>query len=281
MKSQLLLSTFLFIVTLSFAQKVIPLHKQRPTFITTSVGVNIASFKDGATSPLRYTGIGRRFCVGTLRFDSTREVASAISLNNGNFVSTVGKEVTQSKVNTLFLNYGRLYQVKALCTPRINMKLGVVADITGNLRVNESLQNNGIGIEMFNTLFAAAKATTDVSRKIEKRKKFLFIKYTLQPRKRSLSYQLNMAVMNNTLRNGYAYSNASSISNNSQLFYQYEYNVFSGYRMQSYLHYDLYYANQNAIRLSYMWDAYRSGGALPKFEMAHHFISVSLLFNIK
>ena len=60
---------------------------------------------------------------------------------------------------------------------------------------------------------------------------------------------------------------------------EFEFKVFSGYRLGSRLDYTHYLSNKNAIQLSYIWDAYATGGELDPFQMAHHILSLNLFFN--
>ncbi len=85
--------------------------------------------------------------------------------------------------------------------------------------------------------------------------------------------------MNSSFRNGFIYSGQSQVLNDAKNFDGYVYKVFSGFRMGSQLDYTRYLKNKNAFQISYLWDAYRTGGQLDKFEMAHHTLRFSLQFN--
>jgi hypothetical protein len=154
-------------------------------------------------------------------------------------------------------------------------------DLSGNLRVNPSLQNNAGGLEIFNTLFASARISRDVSRLEEKKTKILWlIPWRRIPRRRTLSFQLNAALMNNNYRNGYIYSNHANITNKPNIVYNYNFNAFSGYRLNTALEYSIFLSNGNAFRYSWNWDALRSGEQFNRFEMGHHAFQLAFLFHL-
>lgn len=197
----------------------------------------------------------------------------------GNYVSSFNNHTATSNVKTLSVSYSKLYQLNKLGSEKLNIKIGGLFNATGNVRINEALQNNAAGIEMFPTLFGSVKITKDISRKVSKNKKILFVKYKLKQKNRDLAFNLNIGLVNSSYRNGYAYSGQSGILNESQVLDGYEFKVFSGFRMSSALNYTVSLRNKNEIQLSYLLDAYKTGGDLDKFEMAHHTIKISLLFN--
>ena len=111
------------------------------------------------------------------------------------------------------------------------MKVGGQLSNSFHIRNNPSFQNNATGLEVFSTLFASGKLSWNISNKEKKRAKFLFIPMNFKPRKRELSFRVNLAVMNNTYRNGYAYNNNSAITNDPDVFDDYQLKIFSGYRL--------------------------------------------------
>ncbi len=247
-------------------------------FIQVGAGFDNAYFTDFATSALPYSTSAMRFDLAFLRSSARRETKMYFGFSSATFKLVADQQTFGSTVNTPYLAYTRLYQVPLKLGEKWNFKLGASLDITGNMRMNPGLQNNAFGLEMFNTLFGSAKMSYDISRKKEKQGRFLLISYHLKPKTRILSYQLNLPLMNNTYRNGYAYTNASTISNQTRLTDGYQYHAFSGFRMSSALHYDLYYPNGNILRLGYHWDAYRTAGDFDRFQMAHHYFQLALLF---
>jgi hypothetical protein len=236
-------------------------------------------FRDFATSPLFYEGSPMQYSLAWAKDEGKMERRLSLKYQSGTFKPELEKVKTPSTVSTIYLQYSRLWYLASW--KKTDLRLGGMLDIGGNLRINPSLQNNAGGLEIFNTLFLSAKASRDVSRLNEKSGKFLFLfKYRRVPRRRTLSFQLNAALMNNSIRNGYIYSNQANITNKPNIFYNYQFNTFSGYRLNTALEYSIFLSNGNAIRYSWNWDAFQSGEKFNRLEMAHHAFQVSFLFQI-
>ncbi len=255
-------------------------RKKRPAYIEIGTGSNYCKFRDFATSPLFYSGTGIVMSVSRIKKDEIRESNFGIMYSGGK--PTTKDESYAVSLKNIFINYTQLYQIKKLSNEKWNFKVGGTFNSSMDLRINESLQNNAVGYEGFFTLFGSAKLSRDLSRKKTKNYKLWFIKINLEPRERKLSYQFNLGLMNNTLRNGYAYSGQSGIINDSKILDGYQFQSFSGYRLSSQLDYRLSLRkNRNAIIFSYLWDAYKTGGDLDKMEAANHIFKFVLLFNTK
>jgi hypothetical protein len=255
------------------------LRKQRPVYLGITAGLSSAGFRDFATSPLMYKGLPTYFSLARLRSGPERESEIGVSYSIGNYLSVVNSHAAGSTVNTLSLFYSQLYRLNFLNPDKWNVKVGGLVDATGNTRVNSSLQNNGFGIEFIPTVFGSVKVARDLSRREAKNKKFLFVRYQLNPREMNAALRLNVGVLNSSFRNGYAYTRHSSVLNEDEIFDDYEFNVFSGARLSSGVDYTYKLKNKNAVQFSYLWDAYRTGGELDRFEMVQHVFKVSLLFN--
>lgn len=268
-------------------------RKARTTYYSVGTGVNFIKFRDYATSPLFYSGMANTVMLSKLRQDDKRESqfgGTFLSAGTSNIIP-VGKLTAKVEDEIVgsssFMNanlfYTQLYQIpiSSLNPEKWNLKVGGTIMSNWTLRRNEALQNNALGFEGINTLFASTKITRDISRKKEVQKKFLFIKYKLKPKKRFLSYQLNLGLINSTFRNGFAYLNQSGIVSDAGVFDAYVFKVFSGYRINSALESKTYLKNGNAIALGYQWDALWTGGELDQFQMAQHIISFSFHFNTK
>lgn len=253
-------------------------RKGRSSFLTIGAGLNRSWFRDYATAPLIYNGTPIRFSLGHSRQDFVREVELRLDYSRGRYLAIVNDNGAASSVNSLFLTYERLYGIDIENAPKWNLKAGGVAQLTGNVRENGSLLNNGFGMEFMANLSGAGKVTRDLSRKELKEKKFLFIRYKLKPRQRTLSYQLNLGLVNSTFRNGFIYNNQSGVINEDNLTAGYEYKVLSGFRIGSELNYTIFTQRGNAVQFSYLWDAYQTGGQYDRFQMGNHFLRFSLLF---
>ncbi|WP_146052726.1 hypothetical protein [Aquimarina sp. I32.4] len=285
-KKNKIINLLLFFVSLtSISQTETPtlskkeLRKNTPAYIGISAGLGPSNFRDFATSPLFYKGTSKYLSLSYLKANSKRESEIGLSYSFGQFHNKFNNHSEFSTVKSVSLFYSRLYQIRKLSSQKLNIKAGGLLSTSGNFRVNEALLNNQIGFELIPTLFGSVKLEKDVSRKKEKNKKFLFIKYKLKPRTKNLAFRLNVGLINSSFRNGYAYSGQSSLLNDPVLFDDYQFKIFSGYRVNSALDYTISLKNKNAIQFSYLWDAYKTGGDLDKFEMANHTLKFTLLFN--
>lgn len=252
--------------------------KVRPGYLLLSGGVNLSNFRDFATSPLFYYGTSIYGEIGFLKKDAKREVDLGASYSYGKNTSLVDNNYAVSQVQSFFGYYSRLYQIPSWSDSTWNFKAGGMINLAGNYRYNARLQNNGEGYEGVANILASMKVERDLTRTQHKDKKFLFIKYHQNPRKMNLGFRLNVGLINSSFRNGYVYAGQSSVINDPKIFSGYEFKMFSGFRMSSALDYTIFLNNQNAVRFSYVWDAYKTGGDLDKFEMASHVFKFTLLF---
>lgn len=285
-RMKIMIISLLFIPLSGFAQEDEPLtKKEKRKNRTTYRGMNylslgVGSFRDFATSPLTYSGISLTSGGFKLKIDEERETKWGLPITVGFFGTSINDHTSSSTLISFSPYYSKLYQLKSLSSENLNVKVGGMLQATMNLRTNIDLSNNGVGLEIIPTLFGSVQGTWDVSRRIDKDKKFLFFKFKALKRKKSLAFRLNTGLINASYRNGFAYSGQSFLLNDPQAFDGYEFKVFSGFRMSSSLDYTLYSRKTtNAVQISYVWDALRTGGDLDKFEMAQHAIRFTLLFN--
>ncbi len=253
----------------------------RPAYIDIAAGLNISSFRDFATSPLTYSGKPFYTSLAHIDWDEKRESHIMLSYSFGKYENNFNQHISESRVHTVSINYLELFELKKLSSSRVNFKWGAQLNSTANIRKNEDLFNNSDGVDVISTLFGSAKATLDLSRTGEKQKMFLFINYTAQKRKRSLSYTFNVGIVNSSFRNGFAYTSPSAPLNDDDFFAGYDLQLFKGFRLNSALNYTVYLHNKNAFQFSYIWDAYSTGGHHDNFEMTAHILKFSLLFGLK
>ena len=253
----------------------------RPVFLNIAVGLNISSFRDFATSALIYSGKPIYTALSHLDMDERRESHFTLSYSFGKYASSFNQHASESKVNTFSFNYLELFQLKNISSYKLNIKIGGQVNATVNHRENTELFNNSEGVDIISTLFGSAKATLDLSRTEEENRKFLFFKFKAHRRKKTLSYTMNVGIMNSSYRNGFAYTSPSAPLNDDDFFAGYELQLFKGFRLNSALDYTVYLHNKNAIQFSYIWDAYRTGGHHDNFEMSAHILKLSLLFGLK
>ncbi|MFA8434950.1 MAG: hypothetical protein ACEPOZ_10585 [Marinifilaceae bacterium] len=280
MKRKLVVIMGLLVSMFSYGQsKFVADNLEDGKFIKVGAGFNKIKFRDMATSPLFYEGSLKHFDLGFVKCKEGKERELNFSFSTGKAGNTTNKHSSLSTVSIYNLNYSKLYPVWN--KDKWNFKAGGELSNTFHMRSNPSFQNNATGIEVVSTLFASGKISWDISNKKRKRARLLFIPMNFRPRKRDLSFQMKMAVMNNTYRNGYAYINNSDVINNPSVWDDYQFKMFSGYRIGTEMNYTVTLENSNAIRLGYEFDAYRTGGDLDKFAMANHVLKIALLFKTK
>ena len=257
------------------------IRKNRPAYIALGIGLNQNTFRDFATSPLYYSGIIPSYSVGYKKSDVKREGLIDLHYTAGSQKYKVVENDTKTKFWSLTFNYNKLYQIKKWSNDKWNFKTGGALQITNNFRINELLENNAYGYEGFLNILFSNKVTRDITRTRAINKSFWIFHYNRKPRKREISYQLNLGVCNNYVRNGYIYLGQSDVVNNFHLLDNYQAGIFKGYRVNSALNYTLYLKNNNAFQVSYLWDALSTAGKYDRFDMASHRIQFSLLFNLK
>lgn len=251
------------------------------TDIKFTFGTNSANFRDFATSPLTYYGSGLYFSIGRRKYNQKVEKDIALDYFSGSLKNTTNRHSSISEIKTISLLYSKQYKIEKWSNAKWTIKVGGEINMTGNLRTNPSLQNNSVGIEVIPTFFGTIKASTDISNTVIKHKRLLFFKYKIPIRTRQLSYKLNVGLINASYRNGYAYLGQSAVLNDTKVFDDYQFDMFSGYRIGSEFDYTVTLKNQNKIQFSYLWSAYKTGGKFDRFEMAEHTFKISYLFNKK
>lgn len=254
-------------------------RKERPNYIGITLGLGSASLRDFATSPLIYNGIPFYISLSNTKFDEKRETEYGFSTSFGNYNSNYNNHSAISKAYTFSLFYSQLYQLNKWSSEKWNVKIGGMINTTANLRVNPSFFNNSLGYEIFPTLFGSIKFARDISRNKPKYRKFMFIKYKLKPITRNLAFKFNVGLINSEYRNGFVYKGQSVILNEPKVFDDYQFKIFSGFRISTVLDYTVALNNKNRIQFSYLWNAYKTGGDINKFELAQHMLKFTLLFN--
>ncbi len=255
--------------------------ENRAVYLKLSSGIGLSMYRDFATSPLPYAGILITSDFSRLRTGFNKETILHAGYFLGMYNSYYNDHINPSTGMGFSQSYGMMYRVSNTSSKDINVKVGGMLKSLFIVRINPGLMNNGYGYEWLPTLFGSAKITFDVSRKQAKEKDFLIWKYKLKPRKRAISYQLNIGIVNAALRNGLTYLGQSVAVNNFQLFDNYKFTLFSGLRFQSSLSYTIHLHNKNAIALSYDWEALTAENDFSLFEMSFHVLKFAFLFNTK
>lgn len=251
-----------------------------------SIGLTSPLYRDFATSPLFYRGLGINLNTAWLRRNDKRERIFRIDLG----FSALKPRVPKSKLiqpgglayyGNLTLYYHQLWKIEALSNEKFNMKVGGALNITQNVRANPALQNNAMGLENLSNLMASAQVTMDISRKTPKEYK----RFTLKPVKRELRLLVNVGVLNFNYRPGYAYTYDSEMNGTKSrpvawAFSNYKLTL-NGWRINTELEFIKYLPNGNARAWSYVWEAAHAKGRYEPFQMASHRIQYTLYFHSK
>lgn len=251
-----------------------------------SIGLTSPLYRDFATSPLFYRGLGINLNTAWLRRNDKRERIFRIDLG----FSALKPRVPKSKLiqpgglayyGNLTLYYHQLWKIEALSNEKFNMKVGGALNITQNVRANPALQNNAMGLENLSNLMASAQVTMDISRKTLKEYK----RFTLKPVKRELRLLVNVGVLNFNYRPGYAYTYDSEMNGTKSrpvawAFSNYKLTL-NGWRINTELEFIKYLPNGNARAWSYVWEAAHAKGRYEPFQMASHRIQYTLYFHSK
>lgn len=256
---------------------------KRPAYWQIGTGSSLITLRDFAVSPLFYEGLAARTDFEFVRKDQAVERSLYFSNHIGNLVNKYNKTGINLFVG-VDLGYFRLYQIKKLSNPNWNTKIGGNLLTTTNIRFNPSFGNNSLAVENISNLMFSAKVTRDVSRKKAKEIQFLFFKKQLQPQKRELSYLLDVGLLNMNFRPGYSYRYLPAVEKNDALaniFSDYQFSIFNGYRLKARLDYTLYLPNGNATQFSYVFDAYQATGKFEPLQYAQHSLRFSILFKHK
>lgn len=277
----LTLTILTFSASYTFSQDSKDKNSSRPKYLEIGIQNGYSYHRDLATSPVFYRGATSGTNVHYHRFDSSRDSRFGATLYSGTQRFSVRNESAQSRFTTIQIDISELYAIEKYSQGKYKFKVGGSLMGNFNLRSDPALQNASFGYEVVYNLMGSAKVSRDVSRNREKSGKFLWlIPYNWKPRKRLLSYQLSLGVFNSNVRNGYAYVNQSGLTNQFPIFADYENNLFSGFRMNAVFRYSIYLNNGNALRFSYIWDAYTTGGEVDQFEIANHLFGAALLFDL-
>jgi hypothetical protein len=253
-------------------------------------GINIPTYRDFATSPLFYSGVGLQVQTAWIKRSDLRERSFDVSFGYNAMSARVPRNdyiqpAAGSTLLQLNLRYIRMWKLNALSSEKNNIKVGFVVHVTQDFRSNPSLLNNAYGFENITNMMASGQITRDISRKEARKINLLLFKPTLKPVKRDLRFQFNAGIFNFNYRPGYAYSYVGEIegtetSSMSDILGDYTWSL-NGWRVNTQLEYITYLPNGNARSWSYVWDAANAPGSYEAFQMASHQIRYTYYFQTK
>lgn len=255
-----------------------------------SPGITHPVYRDFATSPLFFRGVGFNLALAWSKQSETRSRIFQIE-TAGALMSpkTPESEYIQSGGRSLFWQFNVFYQemwkLGKMSNATYNTKVGGRLMTTQNIRVNKALQNNTMGLESIYNLMASAQVTRDISREKEKEINLLLFQPVLKPVKRKLRFLLNVGVLNVNYRPGYAYAYDSELNGTETgpvkwAFDSYRWSL-NGWRIETQLEFIKFLSNGNAKSWSYVWRAAHVPGKHEAFQMASHQLRFTLFFNTK
>jgi len=263
------LSTFLLAQEAQKSITTDTLHEAEKTIYREvgGLGIGIIRFRDYATSPLIYEGIGLNLSRAKVKIDPKKEIRSSINFTIGNTFNSVvqpqsdiERERHLSSVNAFDLRYSRLYTLGRNSRTNTAFKIGGAFDLQTIVRINPSLGNNGRGIDIFPTVFASFKM-------VQRQFAPILLRKNKPPRKQDFAIRLDVGLLNANVRNGYAYTIHAPFYNDGNPFDGYAINWFSGFRIGGTFDYVLYSkSNKNAVKFSYKVDAMRTGQENDRFS---------------
>lgn len=267
--------TLLLVYNFTFAQNIDLKINTESKYLNFIFSGGIGHFMDQATSPLRYSGLNIGAGIGKLNYSEKKQTNFEAQYSIGYFIPSNGQ--SNSLVNEIELKYNYLRKVP-IKNNKFKFFLGAEFNSFTDIRVNERLMNNSLGFESFATLFLSGKMSKDISRNDYKELNLLVFNIKLPPRKMNISLKQNVSVVNSTFRNHFIYLNHSFIVNENNIFDNYEYKLFSGFRISTQINYTHYLRNCNAIRVSYKWQAMQTAKLPHRFDFAYHKLMLSFLF---
>jgi len=248
-------------------------------YTTLSFGLTNPIYRDFATSPLFYNGIGLESSSASLKRSDARErifefgfgiSAQLARVPQSNYIQS-GSISGYGKFD---IYYQQSWTLEALSDAKNNTKIGGAINITQNIRANPGLQNNAIGLENISNLMASAQWTRDISRTEVKQLNLWLFKPTLKPVKRELRFLLNVGMLNFNYRPGYAYSYDSELNGMDTSPIQWALSNYkwslNGWRLKTELEFLKYLSNGNVKGWSYVWEAAHAPGKFEAFQMASH-----------
>jgi hypothetical protein len=289
----LLLLFFIIGSFLSFSQESDNLKKPENNspinlYALFSIGITNPIYRDFATSPLFYEGIGIEISRTWMKRSEERErifgIGFGISFQTARIPeSDFIQPGSIAGFGKFDLFYQELWKLDILSDNKNNTKIGGAILTTQNVRGNPDLQNNTLGLENISNIMASAQWTRDITRTETKQLNFWIWKPNLNPVKRDLRFLLNVGVLNFNYRPGYAYAYDSELIGMETnpvewAFSNYKWSM-NGWRIKTHLEYIKYLPKGNARSWSYVWEAAHTPGKFEDFQMASHQLRYTIYFN--
>jgi hypothetical protein len=214
-------------------------------------GGSSALYRDFATSPLFYSGL-----LGHYRMDHWKRTKKTDRLflsqfSGGQLEQLYNGVYNQATYFAATVSYQFMYQLPWWNNPKQRWLLGLMAETSGNVRLNQSLLNNSTGFEMFSNVYVSAGWRRDISRKQDWNWNIGKKSIHLPKRRKELFWDVHIGAFNRTYRNGFAYIYDDPETFTNRFYPSYQWHA-GGYRLQSRLTYQWYKLNNNGYGFSYI-----------------------------
>jgi len=268
------------------AQEDLPILRKQ---FHTGFSLNSVIFRDFATSPLFYSGMGIAAHLGVQKDHNRWTYQWQTALRWANTTAKIpASTYYQSASGATFLQgdlrYSYLRKMKTLQSP-YQLLLGAALHNNFNIRLNPQLQNAAFGLEAFINLLFAAQVSKSFSRSEDKIYNLGLFTYRAKAQQSALSFRLDLGLVNLNYRPGYAYLSDSEVNGTniglSYVFDAHQWKL-NGARMETTLAYQRQQnSNQNGAKWAYHWEIIHAPGAFESFQMAIHQFSYTLLIHRK
>ncbi len=257
-------------------------------YFTPSMGGVHATYRDFATSPLFYSGMGGQLGLGHLwlndRCEYTFELETSLAQTLAQAPRSSYFQTFNSALFFNFSSYGHyLRNLPKSNDSRFSFLVGGSVRSDANVRFNERLGNASGGLEALANVAAAGKVMYDASRRQAKTLNLKFKTFELKPVKRQLDFRLNAGMLNFNYRPGYSYVHDSELDGDNSsglgwLLSEHRWKL-NGWRLSTALGFTRYRSNGHAVRVEYRWDAVHAPGRYESFQMAAHNLRLVFMFN--
>lgn len=253
-----------------------------------SPGFTSFSYRDFATSPLFYSGVGIRAAVGyEIKTDQHEHLIDVDYIIGAAFaqnpLSVTAGNSTLAIMNTSNLYYHYLHKLTSFFDDKYKISMGGSFMNSFNVRINPALNNNSVGIENISNFMFSFKLNRDISRHQVIIEDLFLFKRKLMPANRSLSFQCNIGLLNFNYRPGYAYNYLGEMdgSSTNPLKYALENHQWStnGIRLNTRIEFSYYKPYKNGSKWAYVWDFANVPGKFEKYQSAFHRLEYVLIIN--
>ncbi len=242
-------------------------------------GFNSPRFRDFATSPLFYRGLGLYLATDACKTSEKHERLLGIGfsvnyLNSNTPRSNYLQSYSGSTLLQFDIRYLRLWKLNRLSNTTYNIKIGAMARLDQNYRSNPYLLNNAIGLEKIGNLMFSSQLIRDISRSKTRQINMLLFKIHRKPVTRKLRFRLDLGILNFNHRPDYAYAYVQEIDEEesgalSSFLKNYRWSL-NGWRINTELEIIKHKPNGDLHSWAYVWGAANAPGQYESFQMASH-----------